>query len=178
MDYGIGVEKAKYIIEEDWFIKKYNLQDGDQVRVVRSANSHENGWNYPWVSPMDKFVGATGFFRGASLNGNGILINLTEYESGWRFPYFVLEPVKAVEDTGNSQSCDEKRLTTLQEALERLNQARAERNILAGELAHTANDLKNDRSGTITGVRYVIRDEYTKADYWLKFAAEKAAKVR
>jgi len=74
----------------DKWIQLNNIKVGDKVRVLRKAESFENGWNGYWVREMDKFIGKV-------LTVNKIEEEISTKESLY-YPYFVLEKVEVEEE--------------------------------------------------------------------------------
>lgn len=66
---------------------KCGIGVGDWVKVVRKAESGEDGWGRD--SGMDGFVGTVSWVNGVNPRGFSL-----EGVGGWVFPYFVLEKVK------------------------------------------------------------------------------------
>ena len=64
------------------------LSIGDKVKVTRTAETNENGWNNSWTKPMDINVGKTLII--AHIDIYGIHLKGTCYS----YPFFVLEPIK------------------------------------------------------------------------------------
>lgn len=85
------IEKESYEERQDEWLKANDIAGGDKVRIVRRAESHEDGWDNTWTAHMDDDVGKVGFV--VEDNGdNGIRVDT---ENGcWSYPYFVLEKVK------------------------------------------------------------------------------------
>lgn len=76
-------ERAKKWIEDN------GLKKGDYVKVTRTAENYEDGWNYVWDSRMDNSVGK--ILRVEEV------ITYKEYivlEDSFGYPYFVLEKVE------------------------------------------------------------------------------------
>ena len=69
------------------FQEVMEFKEGDCVRVMRSAESNEMGWDNSWLEEMDEFIGQTGVIEGIGING--ITISFDGYVFG--FPAFVLE---------------------------------------------------------------------------------------
>ena len=68
------------------------IKVGDTVKVLRTANSYEMGWNNEWTVEMDEFVGMT-FIVEDLRAADGI--GLMQGNCGpYNFPFFVLEMVK------------------------------------------------------------------------------------
>lgn len=67
------------------------FRNGDRVRVMSKATTHEGGWNNGWIGPMDAYVGAVGVVK--SSDGDGVEIQFEDNQNVWdlyRFPSFVI----------------------------------------------------------------------------------------
>ena len=93
-DYPFIIRKkaATYIEQQDEWIKTYNVQVGDKVRVIRKAKTNENGWGDVWdCEYMDPSVNKvlevveTKGIAGISLDCGRV---------NCCFPYFILEKVE------------------------------------------------------------------------------------
>lgn len=91
-DFIIRKKAATYIEQQDEWIKTYNVQVGDKVRVIRKAKTNENGWGDVWdCEYMDPSVNKvlevveTKGIAGISLDCGRV---------NCCFPYFVLEKVE------------------------------------------------------------------------------------
>ena len=72
--------------------KAAGFKIGDRVKVVRIAQSHEDGWNNDWVADeMNRCVGEEFEIR-RIWNDKGISLG------GYNFPFFVLERVESPEE--------------------------------------------------------------------------------
>lgn len=70
--------------------KEADFRVGDRVKVLRAAESWENGWQEVWDSEIkDKFVGKT--FKIRDVSKWGISLRYGEGALAWHFPYFILE---------------------------------------------------------------------------------------
>ena len=73
-----------------------NFKAGDTVKILRKAESHENGWENSWESdPMDKAVGKTGVVtatRSTEALKHDVPVKVDGQEYG--YPSFVLELVQ------------------------------------------------------------------------------------
>ena len=68
--------------------KKSELKVGDQVQVLRKANSKEAGWQNSWNEIMDKKRG--GIFKIIKDDGIYGFELEDENDSGFCYPYFIL----------------------------------------------------------------------------------------
>ena len=68
---------------------KCGLTKGDFVKVIRSAESFENGWGNSWVHPMNRHIGKVFEIQKVS-DLDGMMLKGTCFS----FPYFVLEKVR------------------------------------------------------------------------------------
>lgn len=71
--------------QAEW-VKANNIKEGDKVKILRKAESHEDGWNDIWVGNE---VGKTGVID--VIHSDNIRVK-TNTESHW-YPYFVLEKI-------------------------------------------------------------------------------------
>ena len=62
------------------------IEVGDRVKVLRRAESREDGWPDTWEPEMNGMVGM--FWTVKAVGEFGVLIGT---HGGWNFPYFVLE---------------------------------------------------------------------------------------
>lgn len=79
------------------WLKEHDLKVGDKVRIVRKAESHENGWHNSWASKMSEAVGAIGTLRDVGIDSLGLSVYCDKIGT-WSYPYFVLEPVKEADE--------------------------------------------------------------------------------
>lgn len=87
------VSKPSYLQRQSEWVEKHGLKVGDKVKVLRSAEYREGGWRDAWLSCMNEAVGKECvvdyvFSDGIRLGGDA---------GGYGFPYFVLEPVVAID---------------------------------------------------------------------------------
>lgn len=82
-------EKKSYEERQEEWVKANNIKAGDKVRVLRKAESHEDGWTNTWASDMDEAIGNIRVVREFYATG----IELDDPAS-YRYPYFVLEKVE------------------------------------------------------------------------------------
>ena len=83
--------KKSYEERQDEWINKNDLKIGDKVRVIRKAESDEDGWLAVWATGMDAVVGKAGVVK-RFLGNIGIRVSFDKKLS-WSLPYFVLEKV-------------------------------------------------------------------------------------
>lgn len=84
----IIVKKEPYSERAKKWIEKNNLKVGDYVKVLRKAESYENGWENIWAVSMDHYVGKT--LKVCKIQPTGkIILNLGKHIC--EYPYFVLE---------------------------------------------------------------------------------------
>jgi hypothetical protein len=74
-------EKENYLKRQE----ACGLREHDVVRVTRSAQTGEDGWDNSWTEDMNRYVGGRAF-RVTALHEYGIRIG-----NSYSFPYFVLE---------------------------------------------------------------------------------------
>lgn len=112
--YFLPERKPSYVERQDEWLKANNIAGGDKVRIVRRAESHEDGWDNNWPARMDDDVGKVGFV----VEDNGDKGIVVDTENGyWSYPYFVLEKVKDEPETEKSAP---KRRTWLEDIAYRL----------------------------------------------------------
>lgn len=96
--YGERVEpsKASYIHRQTEWATRNNVKIGTKVRVTRTAEDGEDGWDNSWVSSMDKNVGKIGTVAWGIETSYGLSIDFGEGEdrAKYGYPFFVLEVVK------------------------------------------------------------------------------------
>lgn len=68
---------------------KAGFKVGDYVRVTRSAESHENGWNNSWVWEMNKSIGETFRIHSIEKHRHGIRFEGKSFS----YPFFILSPI-------------------------------------------------------------------------------------
>jgi len=73
-------KKDKYIREQD----RCGLKVGNKVKVVRSAEDHEDGWSNTWPEQMDEMIGKE--LEITKLSFFGI-----QLDNRFSYPFFVLE---------------------------------------------------------------------------------------
>lgn len=85
------IGKESYEVRQYKWLKANDIGEGDKVRIVRKAESYEDGWDNNWPARMDDEVGKVGFV----VEDNGDKGIEVDTENGhWSYPYFVLEKVK------------------------------------------------------------------------------------
>lgn len=87
----IRKKELSYVERQSKWLADNNVKVGDKVRVVRKAQSREDGWGNAWVEDMDDWVGKV-FKVDRIYSDDGI--RLVDSHSWWVFPYFVLEKVE------------------------------------------------------------------------------------
>lgn len=86
-------EKKSYEERQEEWIEANGIEIGDKVRVLRKAESHEDGWDNVWADSMSQSIGETLVVD--SINGDrGIALDGLALEWECSFPYFVLEKVE------------------------------------------------------------------------------------
>ena len=85
------IGEKSYEERQDEWLKANDIAGGDKVKIVRRAESHEDGWDNTWPALMDDDVGKVGFV----VEDNGDKGIVVDTENGhWSYPYFVLEKFK------------------------------------------------------------------------------------
>ncbi len=70
------------------------IKVGDRVRVMRKAESNENGWGDFWAEDMDAEIGKTRIVvEDYKIHGFACQENLEENSPRWAYPHFVLEKI-------------------------------------------------------------------------------------
>lgn len=77
-----------YISLQAQWIEENKIHQGSLVRVLRKAESRENGWGDVWVPEMDSAVGHVA--KVVYLNKYSICL---QGKGRFNFPYFILEPI-------------------------------------------------------------------------------------
>jgi transcription antitermination factor NusG len=81
-------------LQQKW-IKKNNIKVGDVVKIIRKAEYFEGGWCNSWKGEMFNLIGKNvKIFKLSCGCGGGCGIEIESLKGNFRFPYFVLEPVK------------------------------------------------------------------------------------
>jgi hypothetical protein len=73
--------------------KACGLKVGDKVRVTRSAENYEQGWNNDWSSGMDDYVNEINEITQDCYVAGFVVGNC------YSFPWFILEKVEDAEET-------------------------------------------------------------------------------
>ena len=79
------------------WVNKNNIKVGSKVKIIKKANSEENGWGAYWNSLMDDSVNEVGtvtLIDDKRLNNIGIQVYLDNKGSYYLYPYFVLEKIE------------------------------------------------------------------------------------
>lgn len=92
----IRKKEPTYTERQTKWIADNGIKVGDKVRIVRKADSYEDGWDNTWGLNMDKAVGKVGTVSRISANFTewGIEVDVPDVEPSLRYPYFVLEKVE------------------------------------------------------------------------------------
>lgn len=88
---------TSYIENQREWIKKNNIKVGSKVKIIKKANSEENGWGAYWNSFMDDSINEVGIVTtidDKSNNNIGIQVYLENKDNYYFYPYFVLEKVE------------------------------------------------------------------------------------
>lgn len=92
--------KEAYVIMQ----KNCGIDVGDRVKVLREAESHAMGWDFPWLPTMNKHIGKifTVIYVGAN---SGIKLNtsdnMPDNYMNYAFPFFALELIEKAPKTFN-----------------------------------------------------------------------------
>jgi hypothetical protein len=76
------------------------LKVGDKVKVIRTAEDFEQGWKNSWTGPMYRRVGQT-----CTITGDDAEYGFT-MDSGFGYPYFVLEKVEEPAEAPSNEPRD------------------------------------------------------------------------
>jgi len=79
----MNIREAYQVLQAEW-VKLYNVEVGDTVKVLRKAKKNELGWSNSWESCM--FVKQKKRVEGI---GHNIVL-----DDGYGYPFFVLEFVE------------------------------------------------------------------------------------
>lgn len=90
----IRKKQPTYAERQAAWVKEHGIKPGSKVRVIREAESKEDGWRNTWERPMSGSVGETLTVALIAPGNNGIQL---QENVGFVFPYFVLEPAKEPE---------------------------------------------------------------------------------
>ena len=85
----MNIEEAYKVMQAEW-VRLYNVEVGDTVKVLRAAKTRELGWGNSWEMVMN--AGSEREVRSVS-DGN------IDLDDGYGYPFFVLELVKKAEPT-------------------------------------------------------------------------------
>ena len=88
---------TSYIENQREWIKKNNIKVGSKVKIIKKADSEENGWGAYWNSFMDDSINEVGIVTtidDKSNNNIGIQVYLENKDNYYFYPYFVLEKVE------------------------------------------------------------------------------------
>lgn len=88
--------KKSYVERQDDWVKKNNIKIGDKVRLIRKAESVEDGWPNVWPDKVDGWVGKILKVKGIS--GGNISCYDFETNDWFNLPYFVLEKIMEHKD--------------------------------------------------------------------------------
>lgn len=88
--------KKSYIERQDEWIKKNDLKIGDKVRLIRKAESVEDGWPNVWPDKVDGWVGK--ILKVKEISRGNISCYDFETNDWFNFPYFVLEKIMERKD--------------------------------------------------------------------------------
>ena len=91
----IREKEMSYVERQAKWIADNRIKRGDKVRIVREADSREDGWESNWIPYMDEAVGKVGTVSSISSNfrESGIEVSVPDVWPS-RYPYFVLEKVE------------------------------------------------------------------------------------
>ena len=91
----IRKKEPSYVERQDKWLADNDVKVGDKVRIVRAADSKEDGWRNRWNPDMDEAVGRVGTVSHISANLAELGIGVDAPGVGeFMYPYFVLEKVK------------------------------------------------------------------------------------
>lgn len=88
---------TSYIENQREWVNKNNIKVGSKVKIIKKANSEEDGWGAYWNSFMDDSVNEIGVvttINDKSNNNIGIQVYLENKDNYYFYPYFVLEKVE------------------------------------------------------------------------------------
>lgn len=86
-------KNQKYIKAQKAWIKMFDLQPGDSVKVLSTAKDYEHGWRNSWTDTMDTEVGLVLTFV-KDIGENGIALkNGRKTLNTFAYPFYVLQKV-------------------------------------------------------------------------------------
>ena len=85
------IKEKTYKERQDEWLRANGIREGDKLRIVRKAESHEDGWDDTWEPGMNNEVGNIGHV--VVDNGDKGIAVYAKCGS-WNYPYFVLEKVE------------------------------------------------------------------------------------
>lgn len=83
--------KKSYVDRQAEWVKKNDIKIGDKVRLIRKAESGEDGWPNVWPGKVDEWAGK--ILKVKEISGGNISCYNFEENDWFNFPYFVLEKV-------------------------------------------------------------------------------------
>lgn len=91
----IRKKEPSYAERQAKWIAENGIKKGDKVRIIRKANSNEDGWGSRWNPDMDEAVGKIGTVSHISDNFRecGIEVDVSDVGE-FLYPYFILEKVE------------------------------------------------------------------------------------
>lgn len=78
--------------------KASGIEVGDEVKVLRPAEGHEDGWMNSWCDQMDEMVGEVFEVLSKDYGSGFELSGLSKHGRTFCFPYFVLEVIEESDD--------------------------------------------------------------------------------
>lgn len=89
----IRKKELSYAERQEKWIEENDLNKGDRVRIIRKADSKEDGWGSYWNSDMDEAVGKVGTVCYILPCFSGIEVDVPDVGIFF-YPYFVLKKVE------------------------------------------------------------------------------------
>lgn len=86
-------KNTQYIEAQKAWMALVDLKQGDSVKILSTAKSHEHGWHNSWNSNMDEEVGKVLTVVRDANGGGGITLRNDKGSVSFLYPFFVLQKV-------------------------------------------------------------------------------------
>lgn len=86
-------KNTQYIEAQKAWMALVDLKQGDSVKILSTAKSHEHGWRNSWNSNMDEEVGKVLTVDLAANGGGGIILRNDKGSVSFLYPFYVLQKV-------------------------------------------------------------------------------------
>lgn len=81
------------------FVTRFNLKEGDRVRVTRKLTVEDPAWASTWVGDMDNMVGKLGIIE--AIFSSAIHVSGEDGGRTWVYPYYLLTPAPRAYKAGD-----------------------------------------------------------------------------